>query len=76
MEKWHYVKKSSEPARRKTHWDFVLEEMCWLAKDFFQVSTLSRSISLYADTCMNFRRVLFDLKSTHLVVMSELLLCH
>nr|XP_024380298.1 chromatin modification-related protein EAF1 B-like isoform X1 [Physcomitrium patens]XP_024380299.1 chromatin modification-related protein EAF1 B-like isoform X1 [Physcomitrium patens]PNR51048.1 hypothetical protein PHYPA_010234 [Physcomitrium patens] len=33
---WHSMEKSSEPARRKTHWDFVLEEMCWLAKDFFQ----------------------------------------
>ncbi|KAG0580120.1 hypothetical protein KC19_4G148100 [Ceratodon purpureus] len=26
--------KSKEPARHKTHWDFVLEEMAWLAKDF------------------------------------------
>lgn len=24
--------KSKEPARHKTHWDFVLEEMAWLAK--------------------------------------------
>jgi hypothetical protein len=23
-----------EPARQKTHWDFLLEEMAWLAKDF------------------------------------------
>lgn len=46
MEKWHFVKKSSEPSRRKTHWDFVLEEMCWLAKDFFQVSTQTRFIAL------------------------------
>ncbi|KAL2612977.1 hypothetical protein R1flu_024669 [Riccia fluitans] len=26
--------KGKEPARCKTHWDFVLEEMTWLAKDF------------------------------------------
>ncbi|XP_024385974.1 protein PHOTOPERIOD-INDEPENDENT EARLY FLOWERING 1 isoform X2 [Physcomitrium patens] len=26
--------KSKEPARPKTHWDFVIEEMTWLAKDF------------------------------------------
>lgn len=24
--------KSKEPARLKTHWDFVIEEMTWLAK--------------------------------------------
>lgn len=23
--------------RRKSHWDFVLEEMAWLANDFMQV---------------------------------------
>ncbi|CAK9228992.1 unnamed protein product [Sphagnum troendelagicum] len=26
--------KSKEPSRSKPHWDFVLEEMTWLAKDF------------------------------------------
>ncbi|CAM6104661.1 unnamed protein product [Calypogeia fissa] len=26
--------KGKEPARCKTHWDFVLEEMVWLSKDF------------------------------------------
>lgn len=24
-------------SRRKSHWDFVLEEMAWLANDFMQV---------------------------------------
>lgn len=59
MEKWHYVKKAPEPGRRKTHWDFVLEEMSWLAKDFSQVCTFARFIALYADTRMRFRRVPF-----------------
>lgn len=26
-----------EGLRRKAHWDFVLEEMAWLANDFMQV---------------------------------------
>eukprot|EP00250_Pteridium_aquilinum_P026609 c33290_g1_i1 orf=3-1079(-) len=26
--------RGKEPSRRKTHWDYVLEEMAWLAKDF------------------------------------------
>eukprot|EP00898_Chlorokybus_atmophyticus_P008693 jgi/Chlat1/8825/Chrsp91S08163 len=28
------MQKSTEPLRMKTHWDFLLEEMAWLAKDF------------------------------------------
>jgi hypothetical protein len=24
--------------RKKAHWDFVLEEMAWMANDFMQVS--------------------------------------
>lgn len=32
------MRESSEPAKRKSHWDFVLEEMQWMANDFFQVS--------------------------------------
>jgi hypothetical protein len=26
-----------EASRRKAHWDFVLEEMAWMANDFMQV---------------------------------------
>ena len=28
--------KVAEPARAKTHWDYLLEEMVWLAADFAQ----------------------------------------
>ena len=28
--------KVTEPARAKTHWDYLLEEMVWLAADFTQ----------------------------------------
>lgn len=31
------LKKCAEPSRRKSHWDFVLEEMKWMANDFWQV---------------------------------------
>ena len=27
----------AEPRRAKSHWDFVLEEMAWMANDFAQV---------------------------------------
>ena len=30
-----------EPPWKKSHWDFVLEEMAWLANDFMQVLTLT-----------------------------------
>lgn len=31
------MKPFAEPARRKVHWDYVLEEMKWMANDFWQV---------------------------------------
>ena len=31
------MKPVAEPARRKSHWDYVLEEMKWMANDFWQV---------------------------------------
>eukprot|EP01018_Ginkgo_biloba_P003835 Gb_31226 [translate_table: standard] len=33
---WARRKPVLEPLRRKSHWDFVLEEMAWLANDFMQ----------------------------------------
>jgi len=30
------MNKAAEPARMKTHWDYVLAEMAWLAKDFME----------------------------------------
>ncbi|XP_073387560.1 chromatin modification-related protein EAF1 B isoform X3 [Physcomitrium patens] len=36
------LKKCAEPSRRKSHWDFVLEEMKWMANDFWQERTWKR----------------------------------
>ncbi|CAM6127578.1 unnamed protein product [Calypogeia fissa] len=33
---WEKRKPEPEPMRRKSHWDFVLEEMAWMANDFMQ----------------------------------------
>ncbi|KAJ7540582.1 hypothetical protein O6H91_10G022200 [Diphasiastrum complanatum] len=33
---WGRRKAAPEPLRRKSHWDFVLEEMAWMANDFMQ----------------------------------------
>jgi hypothetical protein len=33
--------------RRKSHWDFVLEEMTWMANDFMQVRLQVISIFLH-----------------------------
>ena len=30
-----------EPKREKTHWDFLLEEMQWMAKEFSRYSRLA-----------------------------------
>lgn len=35
---WEKRKPEPELVRRKSHWDFVLEEMAWMANDFMQVS--------------------------------------
>jgi len=37
--------KSKEPVRPKTHWDFVIEEMTWLAKVGERVSGFACSVS-------------------------------
>lgn len=34
---WAKERTFQEPPRKKSHWDFVLEEMAWLANDFMQV---------------------------------------
>jgi hypothetical protein len=39
--------RGKEPSRLKTHWDYVLEEMAWLAKVNQNNSPLSLSPSLY-----------------------------
>lgn len=44
MEK-HNGKKAPELGRRKCHWDYVLEEMKWMAKDFYEVCTLGGSVA-------------------------------
>ncbi len=37
LEERKTMKPFGEPARRKAHWDYVLEEMKWMANDFWQV---------------------------------------
>lgn len=39
--------KSKEPGRPKTHWDFVIEEMSWLAKVSKAVRRLDREGSVW-----------------------------
>lgn len=33
-----------EPKRTKVHWDFLLEEMSWLAKEFIKCVTRTKSL--------------------------------
>ena len=37
LEERRTMKPVPEPSRRKSHWDYVLEEMKWMANDFWQV---------------------------------------
>ena len=37
VEERRSIKSVAEPGRRKSHWDYVLEEMKWMANDFWQV---------------------------------------
>lgn len=39
------IPKSHEPPRMKTHWDYVMEEMQWLANDFAQERKMKRTCS-------------------------------
>jgi hypothetical protein len=37
LEERRTMKPVPELSRRKSHWDYVLEEMKWMANDFWQV---------------------------------------
>ncbi|CAK9257362.1 unnamed protein product [Sphagnum jensenii] len=41
-----------EDSRRKAHWDFVLEEMAWLANDFMQESLWKRAAAAQVCRCV------------------------
>ncbi|XP_073387711.1 chromatin modification-related protein EAF1 B isoform X2 [Physcomitrium patens] len=47
IEERRTFKKFAEPSRRKSHWDFVLEEMKWMANDFWQERTWKRYQAAY-----------------------------
>ena len=38
-------KKLPEPQRNKTHWDYLLEEMAWLSKDFREERTWKQALA-------------------------------
>ena len=44
-----------EPKRTKTHWDFLLEEMTWLAKEFQKCAPAKPLVSMSSLPCFTGR---------------------
>ena len=53
--------KCEEPMRAKTHWDFFLEEVVWMAHDFRQERQYKRNTARKVSQCLQKRITLFSI---------------